>query len=174
MCAENQYDWPADVFAVLKKTGITRVATVPDGGLITILRSCEQDPAISVITLTTEGEGVAFCSGAWLAGDRAVLMIQSSGVGNIVNMLSLPESCGMPLLMLVTMRGEQGEFNPWQVPMGQAVPSVLEAMNVKCHRPEYAADIGAVFEDAAHLVFESRTAAAVLVRQRIIGAKEFD
>jgi sulfopyruvate decarboxylase TPP-binding subunit len=101
-------------------------------------------------------------------------MIQSSGVGNIINMLSLPESCGIPFLMVVTMRGEEGEFNPWQVPMGQAVPSVLGAMNVKCHRPELAADIGAVFADAARSVFETRSAAAVLVSQHIIGAKEFD
>ena len=67
-------------------------------------------------------------AGAWLGGERGVLLLQSSGVGNCINMLSLPVICHMPLLMLVTMRGDWGEFNPWQIPMGQGTQAALEAM----------------------------------------------
>ncbi len=58
-------------------------------------------------------------AGAWLGGVRGVLLMQSSGVGNCVNLLSLVQECRFPLLMIVTMRGEWGETNPWQVPMGR-------------------------------------------------------
>ena len=78
--------------------------------------------------LTTEEEGIALAAGAWLGGQRSVLLMQSSGVGNCINMLSLSAICRFPLLMLVTMRGEWAEFNPWQVPMGRATQPALEAM----------------------------------------------
>ncbi len=78
-------------------------------------------------------------AGAWLGGERGVLLLQSSGVGNCINMLSLPVICHMPLLMIVTMRGDWGEFNPWQIPMGQGTRPSLEAMGVivnKVDEPE--------------------------------------
>ena len=78
---------------------------------------------MTAVVLTTEEEGIGLLAGAWLGGERGVLLMQSSGVGNCINMLSLIEICRLPLLMLVTMRGEWGEFNPWQMPMGQATPA---------------------------------------------------
>jgi hypothetical protein len=82
--------------------------------------------------LTTEEEGIALAAGAWLGGQRAVLLMQSSGVGNCINMLSLPVNCRMPFLTLVTMRGEWGEFNPWQVPMGTATPACARRRRRAC------------------------------------------
>ena len=97
---------------------------VPDAGHSRLIRSFEADPETRVVTLTTEEEGVAMLAGAWLGGQRGVLLLQSSGVGNCINMLSLPAICHMPLLMLVTMRGDWGEFNPWQIPMGQGTQAL--------------------------------------------------
>jgi sulfopyruvate decarboxylase TPP-binding subunit len=125
------------------------------------------------VVLTTEEEGVALAAGAWLGGQRAALLMQSSGVGNTVNMLSLPLNCRMPFLTLVTMRGEWGEFNPWQVPMGAAAPEVLKAAGVhvrRADRPEEAAEIVAA---SAALAFDSAVPVAVLFGQRLIGAKVF-
>ena len=102
-----------------------------------------------------------------------MIAMQSSGVGNCINALGLPLAYRAPCLMLVTMRGQWGEFNPWQVPMGQAAKPALEAMGVRCFpvaRPE---EVGETFAAAADLAFNSRTSAAVLVSQRIIGAKGF-
>ena len=112
--------WPEDLFRVLKDEGITQVALVPDAGHARLIRMCLADNTIRVVTLTTEEEGVAMLSGAWMGGAKGVLLMQSSGVGNCINMLSLPAMHRTPLPMLVTMRGDWGEFNPAQVPMGQA------------------------------------------------------
>ena len=103
------------------------MAYVPDAGHIGAHQAFRQDADVASNVLTTEEEGVAIAAGAWLGGRRSVLLMQSSGVGNCINMLSLPVSARFPLLMLVTMRGEWAEFNPWQVPMGQATQAALEA-----------------------------------------------
>ncbi|MBM3585986.1 MAG: phosphonopyruvate decarboxylase, partial [Alphaproteobacteria bacterium] len=112
--------WPRDVFAALKAADVRQVAYVPDAGHAALIRWAHADPAITATVLTTEEEGVALACGAWLGGQRAVLLMQSSGVGNCINTLGLVASCRFPFLAIVTMCGEWGEFNPWQVPMGQA------------------------------------------------------
>ena len=93
-----------------------------------MIRRVQADEHMRDIVLTTEEEGVALATGAWLGGERAVLLMQSSGVGNCINMFSLLQSCRIPFLTLVTMRGEYAEFNNWQCPMGEATPAALELM----------------------------------------------
>jgi sulfopyruvate decarboxylase TPP-binding subunit len=102
-----------------------------------------------------------------------MIAMQSSGVGNCINALGLPTAYRAPCLMLVTMRGQWGEFNPWQVPMGQAVKPALEAVGVKCFSVDKAEEVGETFEAAADLAFNGWLSAAVLVSQRVIGAKGF-
>jgi sulfopyruvate decarboxylase TPP-binding subunit len=99
--------------------------------------------------------------------------MQSSGVGNVINVLGTVKECRIPLVSLVTMRGEQGEFNPWQVPMGQATRQVLEAMGTIVHYPAGAADIGATVNAALRLAYNSYASVAVLIPQRVIGIKSF-
>jgi sulfopyruvate decarboxylase TPP-binding subunit len=79
----------------------------------------------------------------------------------------------MPFLTLVTMRGEWGEFNPWQVPMGAATQSVLEAMGVLVRRADRAEEVADMVAASASLAFDSARAVAVLFSQRLIGAKDF-
>ena len=118
--------WQDQLFDVLKRADIRQVGYVPDAGHSRLIARCKADPDIRDVVLTTEEEGVALAAGAWLGGQRAALLMQSSGVGNCVNMLSLIRACRFPLLMLVTMRGEWEEFNPWQVPMGSIVEPALK------------------------------------------------
>ena len=167
-------DWSADVFGAIKAMGIGIVANVPDAGLTRLLDLCRGDGKICVVTLSTEEEGLGLSLGAWIGGERALLCMQSSGVGNCINALALPNVTHTPCLMLVTMRGQGGEANPWQVPMGQAVPSVLEQMGVACFEATSPANVVDAFRRAAALAFEHREAAAVLVAQRVIGAKRFE
>lgn len=165
--------WQAEVFATLKRARIRQVGYVPDAGHSALIDAAHADPDMRAVVLTTEEEGVALAAGAWLGGERSVLLMQSSGVGNTINMLSLPANCRMPFLTLVTMRGEWGEFNPWQVPMGAATPEVLRAIGVhvrRADRPEEAAETVAA---AAALAFDSAVAVAVLLGQRLIGTKVF-
>jgi sulfopyruvate decarboxylase alpha subunit len=163
--------WQDELFDVLKASGVKQVAFVPDAGHARLIERTERDPDLQGIVLTTEEEGVALVCGAWLGGERAVLLMQSSGVGNCVNMFSLFSNCRFPLLTLITMRGEWAEFNPWQVPMGKATQGVLELMGVTVFRVTHADDVAQTVEAAAELAFNSEQAVAVLLSQRLIGRK---
>ena len=122
-------DWRDAVFAALNSAAIRQVGYVPDAGHARLIELCRADPAIRAVPLTTEEEGIGLAAGAWLGGERAALLMQSSGVGNCINMLSLAKLCRFPMLLLVTMRGEWAEFNPWQVPMGTRTKAALELMD---------------------------------------------
>jgi sulfopyruvate decarboxylase alpha subunit len=171
--ASTPPSWPDEVYRVLKEADVRQVGMVPDAGHSRLIRAFEADPETRVVTLTTEEEGVAMLAGAWLGGQRGVLLLQSSGVGNCINMLSLPAICRMPLLMLVTMRGDWGEFNPWQIPMGQGTRAVLEAMGVIVTRVDEPHLVAQSVGGAANLAFNTWRPAAVLIGQRVIGAKNF-
>jgi sulfopyruvate decarboxylase alpha subunit len=165
--------WPDRLHAVLRETGISQVGYVPDSGHARLIDLVRGDRQMRAIPLTTEEEGVALAVGACLGGDRCVLLTQSSGVGNCINMLGMAVECRVPLLMLVTMRGEWGEFNPWQIPMAQATESVLAAMGVVVHRADAADEIVQTVSAAARLSFNTSRIVAVLISQRVIGTKEF-
>jgi sulfopyruvate decarboxylase alpha subunit len=165
--------WPDEVYRVLKDAGIRQVAMVPDAGHSRLIRAFDADPETRLVTLTTEEEGVAMLAGAWLGGQRGVLLLQSSGVGNCINMLSLPNICRMPLLMLVTMRGDWGEFNPWQIPMGQGTRASLEAMGVIVTRADEPHLVASTVQGAANLAFNTWRPTAVLIGQKVLGAKNF-
>jgi sulfopyruvate decarboxylase alpha subunit len=165
--------WPDRIFDTLKAHGIAQVALVPDAGHARLIRRCLADPAMRVVTLTTEEEGVAMLLGAWLGGAKGVLLMQSSGVGNCINMLSLPVLHRAPLPMIVTMRGDFGEFNPAQVAMGSATRTVLEAMGTEVRRADTEADVVPVVDATLRLAFNTFRPAAALLGQRLIGAKTF-
>jgi len=163
--------WPAAVYRILKTADVRQMAYVPDAGHATLIKLFAADAEVTSNVLTTEEEGVAIAAGAWLGGQRSVLLMQSSGVGNCINMLALPVIARFPLLMLVTMRGEWAEFNPWQVPMGQATPAALEAIGVRVMRADTAPDLIATVESAAALAYEADLQIAVLIGQRLLGKK---
>ena len=165
--------WPRDIYDVFKQVGIEQIAYVPDAGHTQLIKDCEADNSISTVSLTSEEEGVAMLAGAWLGGKRGALLMQSSGVGNCVNMLSVIQECRFPLLMIVTMRGEWGEFNPWQLPMGQSTPQVLEHSGVIVQRTDRADEVRDVVHAAALMTFSSNRPIAVLLGQRLIGFKDW-
>lgn len=173
--AENAagIDWPAAIFSELKQAGVTQISYVPDAGHARLIRMAHEDAAIETIVLTTEEEGIAVAGGAWLGGAKSAILLQSSGVGNCINMLSLANSCRFPMLMLVTMRGEWAEFNPWQIPMGQATETVLAAMGMKVFRLEKPEDTAEMISNAAALAFSGEQQVAVLIAQRMIGRKKW-
>ena len=163
--------WPDRLFDVLKQSDIRQVGYVPDAGHSRLIALCQADPTIRDIVLTTEEEGVALAAGAWLGGQRSVLLMQSSGVGNCINMLSLTRTCRFPLVMLVTMRGEWAEFNPWQVPMGSIVEPTLKLCDVHVYRVDRSEEVAETAAAAVDLAFDGDLAVAVLLSQRLIGRK---
>ncbi len=165
--------WPEAIHRELVAARIGLVGYVPDAGHKRLIELCQADSAMRAVVLSTEEEGIGLATGAWLGGERSVLLMQSSGVGNIVNVLGTVKECRFPLVTLVTMRGEEGEFNPWQVPMGQATRTVLEAMGTVVQRPASAEDIAPAVNAALRLAYNSYASVAVLIPQRVIGIKSF-
>ncbi len=169
----SDVDWPARTFQALRTEGVHVVGYVPDAGHKRLIELCQADRELRSVVLTTEEEGIGLAAGAWLGGVRAVLLMQSSGVGNCINVLGMVRECRFPLLMLVTMRGEEGEFNPWQVPMGQATAGVLEAMGVAVRRVSVAGEIADAVQEAARRAYAESSAHAILIAQQVIGIKSF-
>jgi sulfopyruvate decarboxylase alpha subunit len=165
--------WPEEIHRELAGAQVRLVGYVPDAGHKRLIELCQADKAMRAVVLSTEEEGIGLAAGAWLGGERSVLLMQSSGVGNIINVLGTVKECRFPLVTIVTMRGEEGEFNPWQVPMGQATRTVLEAMGTVVHRPDSAEDIAPTVNAALRLAYHSYASVAVLIPQRVIGIKSF-
>jgi len=171
--ANGATDWRDQIYDVFRENAVQHIAHVPDGGHAKLIKHCEADPEMTAVTLTTEEEGVGMLIGSWLGGVRGALLIQSSGVGNCMNALSAVKHGKFPMLMLVSMRGQWGEGMPWQIPMGQATRSVLEAMGVIVYETDKASDVRDTVEAATWLAFDSSVAVAVLLTQRLIGTKKF-
>ena len=168
-----QPEWPKEVYDELVKANVRVVGYVPDAGHKRLIELCHENKEMRAVPLSTEEEGIGLVAGAWLGGERGVLLMQSSGVGNIVNVLGMVQVCRFPLAMIVTMRGEQGEFNSWQVPMGQNTARVLEAMGVAVRQAGEAQTVAGHVRAALLKAFEATGAEAVLVNQRVIGIKSF-
>jgi len=167
--------WGDHAHRALRAASVRQIAYVPDAGLSALLALCEGDESMRwAFLLVREQEGPALVAGAWLGGERAALLMQSSGAGNCIAALSLIRTCRFPFLSIVTMRGEWGETNPWQLPMGQGTAAHLEECGVIVSRVDDADDAFETIAAAAAIAFESQAAAAVLIGQRVIGAKSFD
>jgi sulfopyruvate decarboxylase alpha subunit len=168
-----QPDWPAEIHRELVAAGVRIVGYVPDAGHKRLIELCQADRDMRAVPLTTEEEGIGLAAGAWLGGEKTVLLMQSSGVGNLVNVLGMVKVCRFPLVMIVTMRGEQGEFNPWQVPMGENTARVLDTMGVAVRQAGEPTTVAGHVQTALRLAFEAHGAEAVLIAQRVIGIKSF-
>lgn len=166
-------EWAEDIYDVLVSAEVRQVAYVPDMGLKTLIDLCIADESMTAVPLTTEEEGLGLLGGAWLGGDRGVLLMQSSGVGNCINMFSLTRSCEFPLLLIVTMRGQYKELNSWQEPMGQNAQSLLETCGLDTRMIDETAAVGPTVAEAASDVFGNCARRAVLVHQKLMPEKTF-
>jgi len=167
--APSKVDWRDQIFEVFQDHDVKQVYHVPDA----LIEACQTSNSIRTLALTTEEEGIPLAAGAWLGGQRSVLLMQSSGVGNTINLMGMPKTLRFPFLTLITMRGDWGEFNSWQYPMGQGTPKVLEAMGVLLYSVETADEVKATVDAAARSAFNGGQAVAVLLRQKLIGIKNF-
>ena len=165
--------WQEQVYRLLRDADVTQFSYVPDAGHAYLIDRSLADPDVHSIALTSEEEGIAVAAGAHLGGAKSAVLMQSSGVGNCINMLSLTDFCKFPLLMLISMRGEYGEGNPWQYSMGRAVTPVLESMGVQVLEARDEEDVVKTVAAALTMVNQSGMQVAVLLTQRLLGAKSF-
>ena len=164
----GQAGWPDRIHAVLKRHRIRQIGHVPDTGIARLIELFEKDNEITDVVLTSEAEGAGLVLGAALGGERAALMMQSSGVGNCINTFSILKNCAVPCVLLVSMRGEFNDFNPWQVPMGSITEPVLKHCSFQTYRIEREEDVEPITESACRMAFGgSNMQVAILLSQRM-------
>jgi len=159
------------VYRGLKRAGINFAASVPCVNLQQLLRLVGEDPEIMHLPVTREEEGVGVCCGAWMGGRKPALLMQNSGLGNSINALaSLDFLFKVPLLMIISHRGCDGEQIIGQVPMGELTPKLLDAMQIPrlSPSPDQAEDVVA---QAWSLAEERRIPVAVLLDLQFWRAK---
>jgi sulfopyruvate decarboxylase alpha subunit len=171
--ANNETSWPDVIYGHFRRVGVRQMGYVPDAGHSRLIALCQNDPDIADVVLTTEEEGVGLVAGAALGGQRAALLMQSSGVGNCINMFSLLRNCSFGCVILVTMRGEFGEFNPWQVPMGAITEDVLRLAGFLTYRIESPDDVDDIVGAGCDMAFDGNLQVAILLGQRLIGRKQW-
>ena len=169
----GQDTWAEALYQTLRSMDTTLFSYVPDAGHGAIINRAIEDADVTTVLLATEEEGVSLLAGAHLGGTRGVLLMQSSGVGNCINMLSLTNIGRFPLVSIVSMRGDYGEQNPWQFPMGQGTQPCLEAMGTICTRVDNADDVAAATQASVNMAYRSDQSVALLLSQKLIGAKPF-
>ena len=166
-------EWPEQIFEKLLTAGISILSFIPDAGNTRLVDLAEKNNNIKTVLLTTEEEGIAICAGADLVGKKGVVCMQSSGVGNCPNFLSLVKAGKFPIFIIISMRGDYGEQNPWQYPMGQAVEPILKAMGVLPFWVNQKSDLSGATDAALSAVFKSGQSAGLILSQKFLGAKPF-
>jgi len=164
--------WTDIVFERLKTNRLEVVCHVPDIVLAPLIAQTEDDPFFTVISLTREEEGVGVLTGAYLGGQRGLLMMQSSGLGNSVNGLaSLAIPYQIPFLMLISQRGELGEFNAAQVAMGQAARRVLDALGIQHFTLHSLDEVATLVDGAIKTAYTAQCPVALFISTEMVGWK---
>jgi sulfopyruvate decarboxylase subunit alpha len=162
-------EWASGVCAGLHAAGSRHVVYVPDNPLSHVLRELRERYSDVTTTLATrEEEAFGIAAGLYLGGARPTVMLQSSGLGNSLNAItSLLVPYRIPVLMIVSMRGDAGEWNDAQVPMGRAVRPICDALglpHVTIERGDRARDL---VELAGRTAFVTRLPGACLLPRRV-------
>jgi len=165
----TQPEWAGGVCAGLHAAGSRHVVYVPDNPLSHVLRILrEQYPDVRTTVATREEEAFGVAAGLYLGGARPTVMLQSSGLGNSLNALtSLLLPYRIPVLTVISMRGDTGEWNEAQVPMGRAVRAICDAIGIPHVTVETAASAADTVRLAAQTAFGTRTTGACLLPRRI-------
>lgn len=125
------------IYKGLKEAGIDFIVSVPCVNLSKLLNLIDEDDEIKHLPVTREEEGIGICAGAYMGGCKTAILMQNSGLGNSINALkSLTELYHFPLVMIMSHRGTEGESICGQVPMGEATPRLLDAMDFTYSKPD--------------------------------------
>jgi len=164
--------WFKHMADVLRRNDIRLFATVPDYIVSHVLEHLWADPACTVVTATREEEALGILSGAWLGGQRGALLMQNSGLGNCINTLgSFNVASQLPVVLVISHRGDLGEFNPAQVPMGQATERILDALAIRHVMPRSVADLEAQADGLVKLCYTQSLPVAFVLPSELTGGK---
>ena len=166
--------WYDVVLATLKSNDVRLVTYVPDKILIPLIDGVRADPFFTPLCATREEEAVGICAGAWMGGMRSILMMQTSGFGNVPNALaSLAVAYQIPLLLLISERGALGEFNIGQVWSSRVVAPVCAALGVPHHAIERLEDVAFILDRSIKQAVATQSPAALVLSPLLTGGKTF-
>ena len=166
-------DWPNQIVSVLKASDICSIAFVPDSVIGSILKAAEKDSFFHLTTLAREEEGVGVLTGEYLGGRRGALMMQSAGFGNCINALaSLAIPYQIPFLILISQRGELGEFNACHVTMGKALRRIMDAIGIQHFTVEHHDSLEIILNGAIKTAYASDRPVAVILSTILVGWKD--
>ena len=165
-------NWGKHVADVLRRNGIRLFATVPDYIVTQVLEHFWSDSECRVVTVCREEEGLGLLSGAFMAGQRGALIMQNSGLGNCVNTLgSLNVASQIPVVLVMSHRGDLGEFNPAQVPVGQVAVRILDALDIRHITPRSIPDLEAQADGLIKLGYTRSLPVAFILPAELTGGK---
>lgn len=168
----SQEGWSKAIADTLRRNDIRTFATVPDFIVSQVLEHLWADDECKVVTVTREEEGLGLLSGAYLAGQRGALLMQNSGLGNCVNTIaSLNVASQIPVVMVISHRGDLGEYNAAQVPMGQAAERVLEALEIRTAMPHTVEEFEAEADGLIKLAYTRQMPVAFLLPNDLTGGR---
>jgi len=166
--------WPEIVLETLKANDVRLAVYVPDKILIPLIDGVHGDPFFTAVCATREEEGVGICAGAWMGGTRSLLMMQTSGFGNIPNALaSLAVAYQIPLLLLISERGALGEFNAGQVWSSRVVAPVCTALGIPQLTIERLDDLAFVVDRSIKQAIATQSPVALVLSPLLTGGKVF-
>ena len=155
-------NWAEILVNCLKRTGVSLIAYVPDISIHQATKLMEEDPCFRVVASTREEEAIGIAVGAYAVGERAAVFMQSSGLGNSINAIaSLCIPCRAPIPLFINLRGELGEFNIAQVPMGRAARPILDILGIPYYTCSEKHQLEEVVQGALELCYASRSPVAL-------------
>jgi sulfopyruvate decarboxylase subunit alpha len=164
-----QEDAVKQVIIGLKRARVTVACYLPDSLFKPLYPALDADSELRTIRVTNEGEGAAICGGVFLSGQRAVLVMENSGLRASVEPLArMGLGAGIPVVMLMSYRGELGENNWWAIPHGITMEPVLNALRIPYRIVREEKDIARAIVDSYELSYASYYHSAVVLGGGIV------
>ena len=156
------------VVQALKSAGFSFATSLPATQIHTLQEALVDDPEITCVPVTNEGEGVAICAGAWLGGKMPVMVMETSGIlVATYALLRLHTTFGIPTLLLSTYRGDLGEQEWYAVHTGAALPGLLQTMRIPSKVVTEPDEVGAVLVEARRTMDVSLHPVSVVLGGRL-------
>ena len=164
--------WAESLVESLKGSQVSLIAFVPDISIDKATRLMEDDPYFHVVAATREEEAIGIAAGAYAVGRNAAVFMQSSGFGNSINAIaSLCIPCRLPIPLFINLRGELGEFNIAQFPMGRATRPILDVLGLAHYTLTSEENVGRVVTGALHLCYGTRQPVALCLTPLLHGGR---
>ena len=165
--------WTHCIIEQLKAYDIHFLSYVPDSIIEQVLKLARQDAFFDILPLAREEEGIGVVTGQYVGGQRGALLLPTSGVGNAINALaSLAIPYQIPIPLFIGCRGELGEFNPSQVPMGQALRPILDALRIPRFELTHPEEVNVILDGALKLTYALEFPVAILISTQLAGWKD--